>query len=100
MGSRGDLNMITTLGKKKGGMRREDVDMETFSETITNLRLMDIETINGIHTWNNRRGGVHQIACHLDKFLISEQMMRKGIFIEEMILPCMGSDHWSAHLTI
>ena len=85
--------MITTLGKKEGGMRRADSDMVGFSETITNLRLEDIDTINGI-------GGIHQIACHLDRFLISEQLMSKYIFIEAVILPYMGSNHWPVYLEV
>jgi len=49
--------------------------METFSETITNLRLVDIPTINGVHTWNNIRGGENKIACRLDRFLTLEQLI-------------------------
>lgn len=92
--------MMTTLGVKKGEMRRIDEDMEAFSETITNLCLVDMDIINGIHTLNNRRGEVHQIACCLNKFLISEQLMSKDIFIEASILPCMGLDHWSVCLEV
>ena len=63
-------------------------------------RLVDIPTINGIHTGNNRRGGKHQIASRLDRFLISEQIINRDIFIETMILPTMGSDHWLIRLEI
>lgn len=52
-------------------MRRTDSDMAAFSETINNLRLVDIDIKNEIYSGNNRRGGVNQIASLLDKFVIS-----------------------------
>ena len=61
--------------EKKGGIRRTNQSMEEFNEMITEQRLVDIPTINGIHTWNNWRGGKNQIASRLDRFLISEQIM-------------------------
>lgn len=85
--------MITSLAKKRGGMRRTDTDMELFGDTIAEKRLVDIQIINGMHTWNNRRGGNQQIASRLDRFLISEQVMRRDIFIKASILPGMGLDH-------
>ena len=96
----GDFNMLTSLGEKKGGITRANLDMEALSEAINNLRLMDKETINGIHTLKNRIRGIHQIASHLDRFLISEQLISNGIFIEATILPCMGSDHWPVRLEV
>jgi len=61
---------------------------------------VDIQTINGTHTWNNRRGGTNQIASRLDRFLISEQIMMKDVYIGAMILPVVGSDHWPIKLEI
>jgi len=67
----GDFNMIKTMEEKKGGIRRPDQNMELFNEMITDQRLVDIPTINGVYTWNNRRGGKNQIASRLDRFLVS-----------------------------
>lgn len=58
----GDFNMIRELGEKRGGTRKEDQSMEEFNEMIRDQRLVDIPTTNGVHTWNNRRGGKNQIA--------------------------------------
>jgi len=55
----GDFNPITLLAKKKGGIRRHEPEMERFRTMQADLHLVDILTINGIHTWNNKRGGVH-----------------------------------------
>lgn len=85
--------MITSLEEKQGGLRRTNPYMEAFGDMIMEQRLVDIPTINGIHTWNNRRGGINQIASRLDRFLILEQIINKDIFIETMILPGMGSNH-------
>jgi len=89
-----DFNMITALAEKKGGVRREDAYMETLSKTITNLSLVDMLTINVVHTWNNRRGVENQIPCRLDRFIILEQLISPDIFMEASILQCMSSDHW------
>lgn len=70
----GDFNMIRELGEKKGGIRRLDQSMEEFNEMITDQRLVDIPTTNGVYTWNNRRGGKNQITSRLDRFLLSEQI--------------------------
>lgn len=74
--------------------------MEAFGDMISEKRFVDIPTINGIHAWNNRRGGKNQIASILDRFLISEQIINMDIFIETMILSTMGADHWPIRLEI
>jgi len=68
----GDFNMITNLSEKKGGIRKLDKDSKAFISTMENLNLVDILTSNGLFTWNNRRGGYHQIASRLDHFLLYE----------------------------
>jgi exonuclease III len=68
---RGDFNMILNLSEKKGGIRREDPEMALFRELLHDLRLVDIPTVNGQYTWNNRRGERHQVASRLDQFLAS-----------------------------
>lgn len=49
----GDFNMIRTIDKKKGGIRRPDQYMDIFNEMIKEHRLVDITTINAIYRWNN-----------------------------------------------
>jgi len=94
-----DFNMINTTVEKRG-VRRIDQDMEAFGDMISEQRLVNIPTINGIHTWNNRRGGINHIASRLDRFLISEQIINRDMYIEAMILPVMGSNHWPIMLEI
>lgn len=74
--------------------------MEEFNEVITEHRLFDIPTTNGVFTWNNRRGGKSQIASRLYRFLLSEQILNRDVFIETKILPGLGSDHWPIRLEI
>jgi len=95
-----DFNLIRDLGEKRGGIRRQDPSMEEFNDLIANLRLVDTPTSNGVFTWNNRRGGRNQIASKLDRFLLSEQVLNKDVFIEAKILPGLGSDHWPISLEI
>jgi hypothetical protein len=55
----------------RGGKKRLEQDNAKFQELIENLRLVDIENGNGTYTWTNKRSGHQQIACRLDRFLIS-----------------------------
>eukprot|EP00253_Pinus_taeda_P007926 PITA_07926 len=96
----GDFNLIRDLGEKRGGIRRQDPSMDDFNDLITNLRLVDTPTTNRVFTLNNRRGGRNQIASMLDRFLLSEQVLNKDVFIEAKILPGLGSDHWPICLEI
>ena len=66
----GDYNLITSLLDKRGVRRilsEEDKLLKKFRE---DNNMIDLQTNNGIHTWNNRKGGASQIACRLDRFLI------------------------------
>lgn len=82
----GDFNMITSLSEKKGGIQKLDKDSEAFLSTIENLNLIEIPTSNGLFTWNNRRGGDHQIASCLDYFLLPEATYLTSWEMEERIL--------------
>eukprot|EP00253_Pinus_taeda_P015313 PITA_15313 len=95
-----DFNLISSRDEKKGGISREDPEMERFKDVLTDLRLVDIPTINGKLTWNNRRGGNKQIVSRLDRFLVSEHIIGMDIFYEASILPSIGSDHWPIKLEI
>jgi exonuclease III len=94
----GDFNIIRSLEEKKGGSRRLDRDSDAFNNLIDDLRLIDLEAINGTHTWTNRRTGTHQIACKLDRFLVSEPTIMDGTAMETTILNRTGSDHWPIQL--
>lgn len=58
--------MITSLKEKKGGLCRLEIDSLAFCQLIQDLMLVDLETNNGIYTWNNKRGGKNKIASRLD----------------------------------
>jgi hypothetical protein len=66
----GDFNMITSLSEKNGGLRRLEKDSLSFCQTIQDLKLVDLETNNGIYNWNNKRGAKKQIASRLDRYLL------------------------------
>jgi hypothetical protein len=53
----GYFNMITTLEEKRGGICHLDVDKFALKDFILASCLIDIDTLNGIHTWNNKQGG-------------------------------------------
>jgi len=86
--------MITTLEEKKGGLRRLDKDAEAFNTFIAASKLIDVPTVNGLYTWNNKQGGNRQVASRLDRFLISESIMLQNLDMEVSILLIGGSDPW------
>jgi exonuclease III len=89
----GDFNLIRNLKEKKGGTRCLDREASDFDSFIDNNNLIDLETPNGTYTWTNRRTGTHQIACKMDRFLISKSLMLEGTALESSILNWHGSDH-------
>jgi hypothetical protein len=94
----GDFNMICNLDEKRGGMRHLEAESGDFQCLIDNLGLIDIDTSNGTFTWTNRRTGSHQIACRLDRFLLSDSLMLEGTALEASILDIHKSDHWPIQL--
>ena len=52
-----------------------------------------MDTNNGIHNWNNRRGGTAQISTKLNHFLIMKHLILRNEELNASILLVMGSDH-------
>ena len=95
----GDFNLIANLEEKKGERRTMDKFQEAFSEYLARGPLVDVETGSGWFTWNNKRGGEHLVASHLDRFLVSENVMHSTGEIMAAVLPANGSDHWPISLS-
>jgi hypothetical protein len=86
----GDFNMICNLDEKRGGTCRLEVESVHFQALIDKLGLIDLETQNGLYTWTNRRSGSQQVACLLDRFLISDSLLMDGTTMEARILDAPG----------
>lgn len=95
-----DYNMIMNLTKKKGGLRREELEMELFMGLITKLRPVDIPTVNGKFTCNSKRGVAQQVAMRLDRFVGFEALVSVDVFYEGSILPTLGSYHWPISMEV
>lgn len=93
-----DFNMICNLDEKRGGTHRLEAESRDFQRLIDNLSLIDTDTSNGTFTWTNPITGSHQIACRLDRFLLSDSLMLEGTTLEASILDIHGSDHWPIQL--
>jgi hypothetical protein len=85
-------------GREKRGNTSSGTRIWDFQNLIDNSNLIDTETSNGIFTWTNRRTRSHQIACRLDRFLLSDSLMLEGTALETCILDVHGSDHWPIQL--
>jgi len=94
----GDFNFITSLAEKTGGIIKLSEENLRFEQVIDNFRLIDVPTADGLHTWNNRRGGNHRVAVRLDRFLMSDELWPKGYNVVAEVLPSAGSDHWPISL--
>ena len=95
----GDFNMISNLEAKKGCLRSLSGEDEAFNSMITACEMVDIQTSSGFFTWNNRRGGPHQIAKRLDRFVVSKSILTMGGLLNAMVLPMAGSYHWPIALS-
>ena len=71
-----------------------DKYQEEFREILAQSSLVYLETEDGWFTWNNRRGGDHHVSSRLDRFLVSEDIMRGLGEIWTNVLLAAGSDHW------
>lgn len=67
----GHFNLTTSIEGKKGGLQREEPEMERSRDLQAELNLVYIPTINEKYMWNNRRGGSRHIASRLDRFLVT-----------------------------
>ena len=85
--------MILSLEEKTGGSKWLEQDNGKFKTLIDQLKLVDIENSNGTFTWSNHRSRNQHIAC-LDCFLVDEELMEESPYMESLILPKSGSDHW------
>ena len=47
---------------KKGGINFLDATTKDCGPLITSLYLVYVKPKNGTRTWNNKRGGVHQVS--------------------------------------
>ena len=90
----GDFNLIRSLEEKKGGVRNLSGITQAFNMVIEELHLVDIQTTNGFHTWQNKHSGQRHIASCLDRFLVSESVMNGEGDIRAYIMPGVGSDQW------
>jgi hypothetical protein len=76
------------------------VESGHFQALIDKICFIDLETQNGLFTWSNRCMGSQQVACHLDRFLVSESLLMDGLSLNANILDTVGSNHWPIQLSL
>ena len=89
----GDFNLIRNLDETKGGIRNLNTTSILFNNTINDLDLIDVQTSNGIFTWNTKQIGDRGIDYRLDRFFLSKSVMMGGGNLKAVVLPVAGSDH-------
>ena len=90
----GDFKLITSLGDKKGGKQVLEKFQEAFRDLLAHDPLIDLVTGVGWYTWNNNHGGEHLVSLRIDRFLVSEDIVRGIGKISASVLRETGSDPW------
>ena len=89
----GDLNLISNLEEKKDGRQSLNKFKEAFNNFLTQIPMVDMEIGVGWFTWNNKCGGEHIVASHLDRFLVPEHIVHGTGEIRVDVLPIASSNH-------
>lgn len=92
--------MIKSLLETKGGTRVLNKDSLAFQSFTDNINLVESVSSNGLFTWSNKRGGEAPVACTLDRFMISEELVLINREIRAPVLPFGGSNHSLIQLEI
>jgi len=64
------------------------------------MKLVDVDTCNGLFAWNNKRGGESQVASRFDRFIIFGNLMLSNKEITASVLPVGDSNHWPIQMEI
>ncbi|TYH15526.1 hypothetical protein ES288_A05G048900v1 [Gossypium darwinii] len=79
----GDFNAILNDSEKEGGQRKPNVLMEEFSNILEELKLVD----------TNNREGDRLVKERLDRFVASENILKKLPYLASYIVRQSKSDH-------
>ena len=71
----GDLNYSLGLSEIWGDKARMDSLSDFFSKLMDDFGLMDIDMTILLPTWSNRRVGLDNICKHLDRLLVSVDLL-------------------------
>ncbi|KAA3485063.1 reverse transcriptase [Gossypium australe] len=89
----GDFKDILNEAEKDGGRRKPKTTMREFNEFVEELSLVNIKTSTGWFTWSNNREGSRLVKERLDRFLVSEDVVEKMLFMETKVVRQSKSDH-------
>ncbi|TYG71121.1 hypothetical protein ES288_D05G368800v1 [Gossypium darwinii] len=81
----GDFNAILNDSEKEGGHKEPRAMMEDFREILEELSLMNVKTFNGWFTWSNNRDGNGLVKERLDRFVISDDIVEKCLFLPPLL---------------
>jgi len=90
----GDLNFSLGRAEAWGPSAREDPLTDFFHQILSDHNLIDPSPINLKPTWRNRRIGEDRIAKRLDRFLISEGLIRRVPLLRHWVEEVGNSDHF------
>jgi len=96
----GDLNFSLGRAEAWGPSAREDPLTEFFIQFLKDHNLIDPSPISLTPTWRNRRTGEDRIAKRLDRFLISEGLIRLVPLFRQWVEAIGNSDHFPIFLDL
>ncbi|WRX10499.1 Reverse transcriptase domain - like 10 [Theobroma cacao] len=93
----GDFNIIKSTEEKIG----DNLDysgMALFIDFINSMELVNLPLSGGLFTWSDNRA--FPTMCHLDRFLVSDDIMLKFPAVIQRVLPRSTSDHNPISLSV
>lgn len=89
----GDFNTMIHQNEKRGGSLVRDPHQEATEDLVNSLNWINIKPLKLKYTWNNRRTNPGDIATHMDRFLILDNLPSSELRFQSSILLWNGSDH-------
>lgn len=90
----GDFNNILNVEEKVGGIQHLSQASLYFKVWTDKHNMIDIPTVHGIFTWNNRRKDFTYISQKLDRFFMIGNIDEYNLNFQSTILPITRSDHF------
>ena len=96
----GDFNLTLATKETWGKNDRGDTVGPFFTHLFDQKGLIDLAPLKPVPTWRNKREGEKAISKRLDRFLISENLIRDDLIMQSTVETGGNSEHRPIVLTV